>query len=70
MFMGLSCCWPNSLMVVIDLLFLFQAEITIVKLQNRVHVYGVEGGFPMFFDIDGRGTEIFPTGSSSLLILG
>lgn len=38
-----------------------KAEITIVKLQNRVHLYGVEGGFPMFFDIDGRGTEIFPT---------
>ena len=42
---------------------MFQTEITIVKLQNRVQVYGVEGGFPMFFDIDGRGTEIFPTGS-------
>lgn len=22
----------------------------------------MEGGFPMFFDVDGRGTDIFPTG--------
>lgn len=37
-------------------------EISVSKFQNRVHVYGVEGGFPIFFDIDGRGTDIFPTG--------
>lgn len=37
-------------------------EIAVAKFQNRVHVYGVEGGFPIFFDIDGRGTDIFPTG--------
>lgn len=37
-------------------------EIKVSKYQNRVLVYGVEGGFPMFFDIDGRGKEIFPTG--------
>ncbi|CAL9019740.1 unnamed protein product [Prunus brigantina] len=36
-------------------------EIAVAKFQNRVHVYGVEGGFPIFFDIDGRGTDIFPT---------
>lgn len=34
----------------------------VAKLQNRVHVYSVEGEFPMFFDIDGRGSEIFPSG--------
>ncbi|KAI4331910.1 hypothetical protein L6164_016858 [Bauhinia variegata] len=45
----------------IDALLPPKAEITVVKLQNRVHVYSVEGSFPMFFDIDGRGTEIFPT---------
>ncbi|KAK9270510.1 hypothetical protein L1049_026091 [Liquidambar formosana] len=45
----------------IDALLPPKAEITVAKFQNRVHVYGVEGGFPMFFDIDGRGTEIFPT---------
>ncbi|KAJ9167236.1 hypothetical protein P3X46_021902 [Hevea brasiliensis] len=38
-----------------------KAEITVSKFQNRVHVFGVEGGFPMFFDVDGRGNEIFPT---------
>lgn len=37
-------------------------EIKVSKYQNRVLVYGIEGGFPMFFDIDGRGKEIFPTG--------
>lgn len=41
-------------------------EIKVSKYQNRVLVYGVEGGFPMFFDIDGRGKEIFPTGIRSL----
>lgn len=41
---------------------IYQAEITVAKFQNRVHVYAVEGGFPMFFDVDGRGTEIYPTG--------
>ncbi|KAB1210987.1 Eukaryotic translation initiation factor 2D [Morella rubra] len=45
----------------IDTLLPPKAEITVSKFQNRVHVYGVEGGFPMFFDIDGRGTEIYPT---------
>lgn len=38
-----------------------KVEIAVAKFQNRVHVYGVEGGFPIFFDIDGRGTDIFPT---------
>ncbi|KAG7589761.1 PUA-like superfamily [Arabidopsis suecica] len=38
-----------------------KVEITLSKFQNRVLVYSIEGGCPMFFDIDGRGTEIFPT---------
>ncbi|KAF4402327.1 hypothetical protein G4B88_003248 [Cannabis sativa] len=38
-----------------------KVEITVDKFQNRVIVYGVEGGLPMFFDVDGRGTEVFPT---------
>ncbi|XP_010534839.1 PREDICTED: eukaryotic translation initiation factor 2D isoform X2 [Tarenaya hassleriana] len=29
--------------------------------KNRVHVFSIEGGVPMFFDVDGRGTEFFPT---------
>lgn len=34
------------------------------KFQNRVHVYWVEDeGLPMVFDADGRGTEIYPTGT-------
>ncbi|KAL2996695.1 hypothetical protein AAZX31_09G001800 [Glycine max] len=45
----------------LDALLPPKAEITIAKLQNRVHVYAVEGGFPMFFDVDGRGSDIFPT---------
>uniref|UniRef100_A0A1J3IAG1 Eukaryotic translation initiation factor 2D n=1 Tax=Noccaea caerulescens TaxID=107243 RepID=A0A1J3IAG1_NOCCA len=38
-----------------------KVEITVSKFQNRVLVYSIEGGCPMFFDIDGRGNEIFPT---------
>ncbi|KAK3229687.1 hypothetical protein Dsin_001568 [Dipteronia sinensis] len=44
-----------------DSLFPLKAEITVSKFQNRVHVYSLEGGFPMVFDVGGRGTEIFPT---------
>ena len=40
-----------------------QAEITVSKYPNRILVYCVEGAHPMFFDIDGRGTEILPTGT-------
>ncbi|KAG7985184.1 hypothetical protein I3843_03G012300 [Carya illinoinensis] len=53
--------FPRASDADIDVLLPPKAEITVTKLQNRVHVYGVEGGFPMFFDIDGRGTEIYPT---------
>ncbi|KAH9331350.1 hypothetical protein KI387_003458, partial [Taxus chinensis] len=45
----------------IDVIFPPKAEITIAKLTNRVHVYAVEGGPPIVFDVDGRGTDIFPT---------
>ncbi|XP_020238274.1 eukaryotic translation initiation factor 2D [Cajanus cajan] len=45
----------------LDALLPPKAEITVSKFQNRVHVYSVEGGFPMFFDVDGRGSDIFPT---------
>ncbi|KFK41565.1 hypothetical protein AALP_AA2G145500 [Arabis alpina] len=38
-----------------------KVEITVSKFQNRVLVYSIEGGCPMFFDIDGRGNEILPT---------
>ncbi|KAL6997424.1 hypothetical protein U1Q18_007550 [Sarracenia purpurea var. burkii] len=52
---------PSSSDADIDALLPPKAEITVSKFPNRVHVYGLEGGFPMFFDVDGRGTEIFPT---------
>uniref|UniRef100_A0A7N0U9Q7 Ligatin n=1 Tax=Kalanchoe fedtschenkoi TaxID=63787 RepID=A0A7N0U9Q7_KALFE len=45
----------------VDALLPPKVEITVAKFQNRVHVYGVEGGLPMIFDVDGRGTEIYPT---------
>ncbi|XP_074280171.1 uncharacterized protein LOC141605350 [Silene latifolia] len=45
----------------IDTLLPPKAEITVAKFPNRILVYGVEGGFPVFFDTDGRGSEIYPT---------
>ncbi|XAR57463.1 hypothetical protein NMG60_11025617 [Bertholletia excelsa] len=53
--------FPNASDADIDTLLPPKAEITVSKFPNRVHVYGLEGGFPMFFDVDGRGTDIFPT---------
>ncbi|XP_062219334.1 uncharacterized protein LOC133919095 [Phragmites australis] len=38
-----------------------KVEITVAKYPNRALVYGIEGEFPMIFDIDGRGHELFPT---------
>lgn len=48
---------------------IYQAEIAVAKFQNRVHLYAVEGGFPMFFDVDGRGNDIFPTGFVSFRVV-
>ncbi|KAJ8759478.1 hypothetical protein K2173_007091 [Erythroxylum novogranatense] len=45
----------------LDVLLPTKSEITVSKFQNRVHVYSIEGDFPMFLDVDGRGSEIFPT---------
>ncbi|KAJ6877720.1 eukaryotic translation initiation factor 2D [Populus alba x Populus x berolinensis] len=53
--------FPRASDADIDALLPPKAEITVSKFVNRVHVYGVEGNFPMFFDVDGRGSEIFPT---------
>ncbi|XP_043687534.1 eukaryotic translation initiation factor 2D [Telopea speciosissima] len=53
--------FPQASDADIDVILPPKAEITIAKFPNRAHVYGVEGGFPMLFDVDGRGTEIFPT---------
>ncbi|KAJ3675497.1 hypothetical protein LUZ60_004539 [Juncus effusus] len=45
----------------IDAIIPPKTEITVAKYPNRLLVYGIEGGFPMLFDIDGRGSEIYPT---------
>ncbi|XP_057793781.1 uncharacterized protein LOC131010327 [Salvia miltiorrhiza] len=45
----------------IDLLLPPKVEIAVAKYPNRVLVYGLEGDCPLFFDADGRGSEIFPT---------
>ncbi|PIA55252.1 hypothetical protein AQUCO_00800166v1 [Aquilegia coerulea] len=45
----------------IDLILPPKTEISVSKYPNRVLVYSIEAGFPMFFDIDGRGIDIFPT---------
>ncbi|KAB2019130.1 hypothetical protein ES319_D08G276500v1 [Gossypium barbadense] len=53
--------FPRASDADIDALLPPKAEMTVSKFQNRVHVYGVEGGFPLFFNVDGRGSEIYPT---------
>lgn len=53
--------FPNASDADIDSLLPPKAEITVCKYPNRILVYYVEGAQPMFFDIDGRGTEILPT---------
>ncbi|CAA6673188.1 unnamed protein product [Spirodela intermedia] len=61
--------FPQASDTDVDIIFPAKAEVTVMKFPNRAHVYGVEGGFPMLFDIDGRGSEIFPTGSPSLAFI-
>ncbi|KAF8412013.1 hypothetical protein HHK36_004572 [Tetracentron sinense] len=58
--------FPQASDADIDVILPPKAEITVAKFPNRVHVFGVEGGFPMLFDVDGRGTEIFPTGHDGI----
>ncbi|XP_072970579.1 uncharacterized protein [Typha angustifolia] len=53
--------FPQASDTDIDVILPPKAEITVTKYANRVHVYGIEGGLPMLFDVDGRGSEIFPT---------
>ncbi|KAF9587127.1 hypothetical protein IFM89_039644 [Coptis chinensis] len=49
----------------IDLILPPKTEVTVSKYPNRVLVYSVqnegEPAFPMLFDVDGRGIDIFPT---------
>lgn len=53
--------FPQASDADIDTILPLKAEITVAKFSNRVCVYGIEGGFPMLFDVDGRGNEVFPT---------
>ncbi|XP_050363875.1 uncharacterized protein LOC126782630 isoform X2 [Argentina anserina] len=53
--------FPRASDADIDALLPPKVEVKVSKYQNRVLVYAIEGGYPMFFDIDGRGKEIFPT---------
>lgn len=45
----------------LDLLLPAKAEVSVSRLANRVLVYAIEGGPPVLFDVDGRGSDIFPT---------
>nr|GMD72796.1 eukaryotic translation initiation factor 2D [Ipomoea batatas] len=53
--------FPNASDADFDTLLPPKAEFTVSKYPNRILVYGLEGDCPLFFDIDGRGNEIFPT---------
>lgn len=53
--------FPNATDPHLDSLLPPKAEITVSRFPNRILVYSLEGGFPMFFDVDGRGTELYPT---------
>ncbi|PIN11625.1 Filamentous baseplate protein Ligatin, contains PUA domain [Handroanthus impetiginosus] len=53
--------FPNASDADIDVLLPPKVEITVSKYPNRVLVYGLEGDCPMFYESDGRGSEILPT---------
>ncbi|KAJ4761752.1 Eukaryotic translation initiation factor 2D [Rhynchospora pubera] len=53
--------FPQASDADVDALLPPKADIMVSKYPNRLHVYSIEGGFPMLFDIDGRGSEIYPT---------
>ncbi|XP_051124047.1 uncharacterized protein LOC127246621 [Andrographis paniculata] len=53
--------FPNASDADIDILLPPKVEITVSKYPNRILVYALEGDCPMFYDIDGRGSELFPT---------
>lgn len=51
------------------LIDMFQVEITVAKYPNRVLVYGIENDVPIFFDVDGRGSQIYPSGWKNMMDL-
>eukprot|EP00271_Cylindrocystis_brebissonii_P015461 TRINITY_DN38362_c0_g1_i1.p1 TRINITY_DN38362_c0_g1~~TRINITY_DN38362_c0_g1_i1.p1 ORF type:complete len:719 (+),score=126.68 TRINITY_DN38362_c0_g1_i1:240-2396(+) len=53
--------WTAASEVDLDGILPPKADVTVTKLANRALVYAVEGGPPLFFDVDGRGNHILPT---------
>ncbi|KAL8225868.1 hypothetical protein R6Q57_018425 [Mikania cordata] len=53
--------FPNASDTDLDILIPNKVEIAVSKQPNRAVIYSLEGGLPMFFDVDGRGKTIFPT---------
>lgn len=53
--------FPNASETDLDILIPPKVEVTVSKHPNRVLIYCLEGGLPIFFDVDSRGTTIFPT---------
>ncbi len=42
-------------------LFPPKAEVVLHKLSNRAAMYGLQGGNPLFFDLEGRGETLVPS---------
>ncbi|KAI3513008.1 hypothetical protein L1887_20332 [Cichorium endivia] len=53
--------FPNASEADLDILIPPKVEVSVSKHPNRVLIYSLEGGLPIFFDVDSRGTTIFPT---------
>ncbi|KAL6899763.1 hypothetical protein ACP4OV_006421 [Aristida adscensionis] len=53
--------FPQASDADLDAILPLKVEMTVAKYPNRALVYGIEGEFPMIFDIDGRGHELYPT---------
>nr|XP_043637192.1 eukaryotic translation initiation factor 2D [Erigeron canadensis] len=53
--------FPNASDSDLDILIPPKVEVTVSKHPNRLLIYCLEGGLPIFFDVDSRGTSIFPT---------
>uniref|UniRef100_A0A3Q7IWU7 SUI1 domain-containing protein n=1 Tax=Solanum lycopersicum TaxID=4081 RepID=A0A3Q7IWU7_SOLLC len=58
--------FSNASDALLDVILPPKAELSVSKYPNRVLVYGLEGECPMFFDVDGRGRDIFPTVTDGL----
>lgn len=61
--------FSNASDALLDVILPPKAELSVSKYPNRVLVYGLEGECPMFFDVDGRGRDIFPTGNLLKIVM-